>query len=122
MFYAFIEDNKLVGAGECRQLTAGVDNVEISEEVFRDIERYVWNGTDMVRDPDFEVKRRSAEVRADRDKLLFATDKYMLADFPAAEEERELYRQYRQYLRDIPETPGFPNTEIMDFTAWREQL
>ena len=26
MFYAFIEDNKLVGAGECRQLTAGVDN------------------------------------------------------------------------------------------------
>ena len=44
MFYAFIEDNKLVGAGECRQLTAGVDNVEISEEVFRNIERYVWNG------------------------------------------------------------------------------
>ena len=50
MFYAFIEDNKLVGAGECRQLTEGVDNVEISEEVFRNIERYVWNGTDMVRD------------------------------------------------------------------------
>ena len=45
MFYAFIEDNKLVGAGECRQLTEGVDNVEISEEVFRNIERYVWNGT-----------------------------------------------------------------------------
>ena len=44
MFYAFIEDNKLVGAGECRQLTEGVDNVEISEEVFRNIERYVWNG------------------------------------------------------------------------------
>lgn len=41
MFYAFIEDNKLVGAGECRQLTEGVDNVEISEEVFRNIERYV---------------------------------------------------------------------------------
>ena len=32
MFYAFIEDNKLVGAGECRQLTEGVDNVEISED------------------------------------------------------------------------------------------
>ena len=42
MFYAFIEDNKLVGAGECCQSTEGVDNVEISEEVFRNIERYVW--------------------------------------------------------------------------------
>lgn len=121
MFYAFIEDNKLVGAGECRQLTEGVDNVEISEEVFRNIERYVWNGTDMVRDPDFEVKRRSAEMRAERDELLLVTDRYMLVDFPVAEDERELYRRYRQYLRDIPETPGFPDTEIMDFAAWREQ-
>ena len=119
MFYAFIEDNKLVGAGECRQLTEGVDNVEISEEVFRNIERYVWNGTALAEDPDFEVKRRSAEVRAERDELLLVTDRYMLADFPVAEDERELYRQYRQYLRDIPETPGFPDTEIMDFAAWR---
>lgn len=120
MFYAFIEDNKLVGAGECRQLTAGVDNVEISEEVFRDIERYVWNGTDMVRDPDFEVKRRSAEVRAKRDKLLLVTDRYMLADFPIAEDEREQYRQYRQYLRDIPETPEFPDVSILTFEDWKE--
>ena len=121
MFYAFIEDNKLVGAGECRQSTEGVDNVEISEEVFRNIDRYVWNGTALAEDPDFEVKRRSAEVRAERDELLCQTDRYMLADFPVAEDERELYRQYRQYLRDIPETPGFPGTEIMDFAAWREQ-
>ena len=119
MFYAFIEDNKLVGAGECRQLTEGVDNVEISEEVFRNIERYVWNGTDMVRDPDFEVKRRSAEVRAERDELLLVTDRYMLADFPVAEDERELYRQYRQYLRDVPEQEDFPDEAIKTFEEWK---
>ena len=119
MFYAFIEDNKLVGAGECRQLTAGVDNVEISEEVFRNIERYVWNGTNMVRDPDFEVKRRSAEVRAERNELLCQTDKYMLADFPVAEDERELYRQYRQYLRDVPEQEDFPDEAIKTFEEWK---
>ena len=120
MFYAFIEDNKLVGAGECRQSTEGVDNVEISEETFRNIERYVWNGTDMVRDPDFEGKRRSAEVRAKRDELLLVTDRYMLADFPISEEEREQYRQYRQYLRDIPETPEFPDVSILTFEDWKE--
>ena len=120
MFYAFIEDNKLVGAGECRQLTEGVDNVEISEEVFRNIERYVWNGTALAEDPDFEVKRRSAEVRAERDELLLVTDRYMLADFPVAEDERELYRQYRQYLRDISAEEGFPDISVLTFAEWKE--
>ena len=120
MFYAFIEDNKLVGAGECRQSTEGVDNVEISEEVFRNIERYVWNGTALAEDPDFEVKRRSAEVRAERDELLLVTDRYMLADFPVAEDERELYRQYRQYLRDISAEEGFPDISVLTFAEWKE--
>ena len=120
MFYAFIEDNKLVGAGECRQLTAGVENVEISEEVFRNIERYVWDGTALKEDPDFDVKRRSAEVRAKRDELLLVTDRYMLADFPISEEEREQYRQYRQYLRDIPAEEGFPDVSVLTFAEWKE--
>ena len=64
---------------------------------------------------------KAAERRLERNMLIAATDKYMFADYPISEEEREKYRQYRQYLRDIPETPGFPDTEIMDFAAWREQ-
>lgn len=118
MFYAFIEDNKLVGAGECRQLTEGVDNVEISEEVFRNIDRYVWNGTALAEDPDFEVKRRSAEVRAERNELLCQTDKYMLADFPIKYDAKEEYRAYRQYLRDIPEQEGFPDQAVLTFEEW----
>ena len=120
MFYAFIEDNKLVGAGECLQSTEGVDNVEISEEVFRNIERYVWNGTALAEDPDFEVKRRSAEVRAERDKLLRMTDKYMLADFPIKYDAKEEYRAYRQYLRDIPAEEGFPDISVLTFAEWKE--
>lgn len=119
MFYAFIEDNKLVGAGECRQLTEGVDNVEISEEVFRNIDRYVWNGTALAEDPDFEVKRRSAEVRAERNELLCQTDKYMLADFPIKYDAKEEYRAYRQYLRDIPEQEDFPDEAIKTFEEWK---
>lgn len=118
MFYAFIEDNKLVGAGECRQLTAGVDNVEISEEESRNIERYVWNGTALAEDPDFEVKRRSAEVRAKRDKLLCLTDKYMLADYPIKYDLKEEYRAYRQYLRDIPAAENFPDVSVLTFEEW----
>ena len=45
-----------------------------------------------------------AEIRRDRDVKLAASDKYMLPDFPITEETRGQWRQYRQALRDMPET------------------
>ena len=35
------------------------------------------------------------------------------------EEEREKYRQYRQYLRDIPEQESFPDEGIKTFGEWK---
>ncbi|HIS34997.1 MAG TPA: hypothetical protein IAA79_08740 [Candidatus Avirikenella pullistercoris] len=60
-----------------------------------------------------ENEQKAALLREQRDKLLYRTDKYMLPDYPITEEEREEYRQYRQYLRDIPQTDGFPQLEIL---------
>lgn len=56
-YYAFIQDNKINGCGECRQLTAGVVNFEITEEIFNNIEDYIWNGSEVVIDPDLDEKR-----------------------------------------------------------------
>ena len=62
------------------------------------------------------------KILADKKSFLAAKEaQYRDVTNQIKEEEREKYRQYRQYLRDIPETPGFPDTEIMDFAAWREQ-
>lgn len=47
-------------------------------------------------------------VRAQRNALLFDTDKTQISDAPITEESREAYREYRQRLRDIPDQPGFP--------------
>ena len=61
------------------------------------------------------------EKRAERDNLLAQTDKYMLPDFPITDEEREQYKAYRQYLRDVPEQPEFPSVELLSFEDWNKK-
>lgn len=53
--------------------------------------------------PEKPVEELQAEVRAVRNQYLEQTDKYMIADYPISDEERELYKQYREYLRTYPE-------------------
>ena len=61
MYYVFIQDNKINGVGQCRQLTQGVLNIEVSKEVYDDIERYIWNGEGVVLDPNYEEKQAQKE-------------------------------------------------------------
>ena len=49
----------------------------------------------------------AAQVRAERDKRITATDFYMLPDAPPAPEG---LATYRQALRDITEQAGFPDS------------
>ena len=46
------------------------------------------------------------EARAERDRLLAATDWSQAADVPQA--TKDLWAPYRQALRDVPEQSGFP--------------
>lgn len=47
----------------------------------------------------------AAEVRAERDKRIAATDWTVLGDAKTAKAD---WREYRQALRDVPEQAGFP--------------
>lgn len=60
----------------------------------------------------------SEEVRALRDSYLQETDFTQLADAPLSDEVKAQYKEYRQYLRGIPETDGFPNIEVLTFEEW----
>ena len=51
-------------------------------------------------------------MRLKRDKLLDASDYYVMPDYPATEEGFALVVEYRQALRDITEQDGFPNEII----------
>ena len=48
-----------------------------------------------------EIKEQ--EVRAVRNQYLKQTDEFMIMDYPITDDERELYKQYRVYLRTYPE-------------------
>lgn len=56
-YYAFIQNNKINGGGECRCLNSDIQNIEITEEVFNNIQDYIWNGEAVVIDPDLDEKR-----------------------------------------------------------------
>lgn len=61
MYYAYIENNKINGIGEAEQLTEGVINFEITEEVYNNIDHYIWNGSDVVLNPNYEEEQRQKE-------------------------------------------------------------
>ena len=47
-YYAFIQNDKINGTGECSCTGDNLFSFEISEEVYNDIDRYMWNGSDFV--------------------------------------------------------------------------
>ena len=55
---------------------------------------------------DEEVAER---MRLKRDKLLEASDYYMMIDYPASDAGIVAVKAYRQALRDITKQTGFPN-------------
>lgn len=65
------------------------------------------------------IKDLAKEKRTERDFLLKQTDKYMVIDFPITDEEKELYKSYRQYLRDIPQQKDFPEIVIKTFDQYK---
>lgn len=62
----------------------------------------------------------STRIRNERDAKLKATDHTQLPDYPS--EEKEAYRLYREYLREIPQQETFPTEEVMEFEEFKEIL
>ena len=69
--------------------------------------------------PEKPKEQKEAEVRAVRNQYLEQTDKYMIADYPISDDERELYKQYRAYLRDYPDSSeDWFERDPMSFDEW----
>ncbi|MDR3563310.1 MAG: tail fiber assembly protein [Negativicutes bacterium] len=59
-------------------------------------------------------ERKLAAIRAQRDALLSAADKYMMPDYPITPAKMEEVKVYRQALRDLPDQTGLD----LDNPAW----
>lgn len=54
----------------------------------------------------------AAQVRAERDRKVAATDYLAMPDYPLSEEGKVAVMAYRQALRDIPSQEGFPREVV----------
>ena len=69
--------------------------------------------------PEKPTEQKEAEVRAVRNQYLEETDKYIaLSDFPITDDERELYKQYRVYLRTYPECQDWYKANPKTYEEW----
>lgn len=93
-YYIFIEDGKINGAGQCRQLTEGVQNYPVTEEVFNafceDSILYVWDGEAVIENPNYEADK-AQERRNELDALTLTP----------ADVERALYKAKQMDFDDL---------------------
>lgn len=75
-----------------------------------------------VNPPEPSIEDKQAQVRAVRNQYLEQTDKYMIADYPITDEEREQYKAYRVYLRDYTLEDEWWLANPKTFEEWSEQL
>lgn len=60
--YFYITNGNINGKGLVQNLLEDVLNVEVSDEIYNDnIEKYLWNGSEVILDPDYEEKQAEKE-------------------------------------------------------------
>ena len=71
-YYIYYENGGFNGGGCCRQLTEGVENLEVTEEVFNayleDPDLYAYSNGEVVPNPNYEADH-AARVRQEKDLL-----------------------------------------------------
>lgn len=94
MYYIFVENEKLNGAGQCPCDNEEIQNIEVEQSVYEryieDIDRYIWNGTAIIENPDYEETKRQKE----RQRLDALT-------LTPSDVERALYRAKQMDFEDL---------------------
>lgn len=94
MYYIFVENDKLSGAGQCPCDNEEIQNIEVEQSVYEryieDIDRYIWNGTAIIENPDYEETKRQKE----RQRLDALT-------LTPSDVERALYRAKQMDFEDL---------------------
>ena len=106
-----------VGLGTAAKFYQSIGMVEMEVE-------QAYNGQWYVKGyaPEKNIEIMQSEVRSVRNKYLSETDKYMIADYPITDEDRNVYKAYRVYLRDYTKIDNWFEIDPMNFDEWRKNL
>ena len=117
MFKA-LKDNKIIAINESGEFPCLVHD-RVEEDTEHQLSDYIHcDGQFVLTVSDEAIEQRKEHVRAVRNQYLEQTDKYMITDYPISDEERELYKKYRTYLRDYTLTDNWWESEPQKFEEW----
>ena len=60
-YYVFIQDEKINGVGQCRCINDDILNIEITEEIYNDIEKYAYIDGEIVLNQNYEAEQEQKE-------------------------------------------------------------
>ena len=60
-YYVFIQNEKINGTGQCKQLTEGVLNIEVDEDVYNNVEKYTYKDGEIVINENYEQEQQEKE-------------------------------------------------------------
>ena len=117
--FKVIKDNKIIGVSE--QEPVLLDNYDVEEDTEHSVSDYTQiNGEYVLTSSAEAIEQKKADVRAVRNQYLEQTDKYMITDYPITDDERELYKQYRTYLRDYTLSEKWWESNPLKFEEWNK--
>ena len=118
MFKA-IKENKIVAINETGDFPCLVHD-RVEEDTEHTVADYIQvNGEYVLKTSDEAIEQKKTDVRSVRNQYLEQTDKYMITDYPISDEERELYKQYRTYLRTYPECRDWYKANPKTYEEWK---
>ena len=119
MFKA-LKDNKIIAINETGEFPCLVHD-SIEEDTEHQLSDYIHcDGQFVLTSSAESIEQKKAEVRSVRNRYLEQTDKFMIADYPITDDERELYRQYRTYLRDYTLSENWWESNPLKFYEWNK--
>lgn len=119
MFKA-LKNNKIIAYNKTGKFPCLVyDRIEEVE----DAEMVEVGGEFVLKTDDKAVEKQKDDVRAVRNQYLETyvdTKQLVMVWNSLTAEEQELYKDYRQYLLDYPQTEGWWEENPMDFEDWKQ--
>lgn len=61
IYYIYIQNGQIQGKGQARVLNENILNVVVEEDIYNEAEKYIWDGADLVLDPEYEEKEAQKE-------------------------------------------------------------
>lgn len=118
MFKA-IKDDKIIAVNDSGEFPCMVYDI-VEEDTEHQLSDYIHcDGEFVLTVSDEAIEQRKEQVRSVRNQYLAQTDKYMLVDYPITDDERELYKQYRTYLRDYTLSENWWEHSPKMFEEWK---